>query len=183
RLGTEPRRKCEAVPRFLEGGQAFLERLPRRVAAARVLEAVMFADGVLSEGRGEMDGLNHRAGRGIRPLADVNRSGGEPPALLLLAHLPLCATNSSRSARVITATGWPASTTSTACSPRSSGSKASSIDESTPTWLNGASIAAETAVVTTAGSRYTRSSSVRSCSEPTTPRPFESSVTGSCEMP
>jgi len=37
------------------------------------------------------------------------------------------------------------------CSPRSSGSKASSREESTPTWLSGASIAADTPVVTTAG--------------------------------
>ena len=51
---------------------------------------------------------------------------------------------------MIIAIGLPASMTSTACSPRSSGSKASSSDESTPIWLSGASIAEDTAVVTTA---------------------------------
>ena len=60
RLGAEPRCECKAVARLLERGQAFLQRLPSWVAAARVLESVMLADALLGEGGGEAVGSGFR---------------------------------------------------------------------------------------------------------------------------
>src|ERR1700688_4573816 len=116
---------------------------------------------------------DHRAGGRIGSLPDVEGARRQTVRFVLHADQPRPrrATNSSRSLLVITPTGTSPSTIIRAGSPPSSASNASSIGAPEATRANGGSIAVDTEVVTTVGSRYTRSRRVRSWMLPTTPPP------------
>src|SRR5580658_5605186 len=102
-----------------------------------------------------MDRSHHGPGGRIGSLPDMDRAGGQ--TVLLVVHpgqlRPRRATNSSRSLRVMTPTGSSPSTIINAGSPPSSASNASSIGAPAATRAKGGSIAVETDVVTTDGSR------------------------------
>ena len=74
RRGAEPGGERVAVRRALERGEALLERGPRRVRDARVVVALVDADGLLHVGRRLVDRGRDRAGRVVRLLPDVDRA-------------------------------------------------------------------------------------------------------------
>src|SRR5690606_7773453 len=74
----EAARERHAVARPLQRRDARFERGARRVARARVLVALVLADGTLRERRRQRDGRDDRAGGGIRWLPDVDGPGLEP---------------------------------------------------------------------------------------------------------
>src|SRR3954466_7823441 len=96
-----------------------------------------------------------------------------------------CARYSSRSERVSIPVGVPRLATTTAWLPPLSAEKTSSSDSSASTAASGGCIAAATSSFSESGSRKTRSSRPRSCSEPTTSAsepPESCRITGSCEI-
>src|SRR5438552_278185 len=106
---------------------------------------------LLREGGGQVDRLHHRSGLRVRSLTDVHRARRK--ARLAKHQRPRWATNSRRSERVMTPTMASPSKIINAGSPRSSASNASSIGAAAEILANGASMAVETGVETTAGSR------------------------------
>ena len=72
RRRAEAGRVGDAVLGRLERGERGLERLPRRVGDARVVEALVLADRVLDVRRRLVDRRDDRAGRGIGLLAVVD---------------------------------------------------------------------------------------------------------------
>ena len=115
-LGREAAREREAVPRAFERREARLERVARRVAAARVLVAPVLADRVLRERRREADRRDDRAGgrdrapgpRGSRASRSRGRCSGS-------RHGDRRARRGTRARRSASSTpiGWPPSSTST----------------------------------------------------------------------
>ena len=77
RRRAEPRRERDAVVGVLERGERLLERGAGRVRDARVVVALVLADGVLDVGRRLVDRRDDRAGRRIRLLPLVDRAGLE----------------------------------------------------------------------------------------------------------
>src|SRR5690606_25143869 len=77
RLGAEAAREGEAVRAPLERGEARLERVARRVAAAGVLEALVLAGRLLGEAARAHDRGHDGAAGGIGRLAGVDREGVE----------------------------------------------------------------------------------------------------------
>ena len=67
------RRECERPRAVLERGETGLERGARRIAGARVLVALVLADGFLRECRGLEDRNGHGSGGRIRLLPRVDR--------------------------------------------------------------------------------------------------------------
>ena len=77
RRRAQPGRECETVLGRLERREAQLQRGARRVRDARVVVALVLADGLLDVGRRLVDRHRDRAGRGIRFLALVDGAGLE----------------------------------------------------------------------------------------------------------
>ena len=83
----------------LERREALLERRSGRVRDARVVVALVDADGLLRVGRGLVDRGRDRAGRRVRLLPDVDRLGLELHARILVASLDPLGSEPGREAR------------------------------------------------------------------------------------
>ena len=88
RTQNPTRRALEKNLAALEGGEVHLQRAPREVVRAPVLEPLVLADALLHVGRGLVDGDRHRARGGVGLLSGVDAIRGEGhPRLLTGARL------------------------------------------------------------------------------------------------
>jgi hypothetical protein len=74
----EPGGESESARAAFEAGDASLQRRAGRIAAARVIVALVHAGARLHVGRRRIDRRHDRAGRGVGLLPGVNRARGEP---------------------------------------------------------------------------------------------------------
>src|SRR6185503_4412287 len=103
--GRHPRSEREAIRPLLEHGHVLLERDPRRILGAGVLEALVLPEPLLDVGRGLVDGDRHGPRRGIGLLPGVDGVGRKAHQALMY---------SMRSKRVSMPVGRPVSSTASA---------------------------------------------------------------------
>src|SRR5690606_11881250 len=87
-VGGEAGGEGGAVPAPLEGGDAVLQGVARRIVRAAVLEALVFTGAALYVRRRLVDGRHDRTGGGIRFLPGVDRQRVEAVllAVALVSH-------------------------------------------------------------------------------------------------
>ena len=85
-VAARPEAKASAALAALQRRQAGLQRRARRVAAARVLVALVLARRLLGVGRGRVDRHDRRAGGGVGVLAGVDGPRGEAALGSVISH-------------------------------------------------------------------------------------------------